>query len=59
MRLALNALSSARKLNTEHLEFDVLNPVDFDHDMCKKIWVTCWVGQLWLLVLQLWWGVSE
>ena len=40
MRLALNALS----YNTEHLKFDVFNPVDFEHDVCKKIWVTCWVG---------------
>ena len=56
MRLALNALSSARKL-TQHLEFDVFNPVDSEHDVCKKIWVTCWVGQLRLLVLQLWWGM--
>ena len=41
MSSALKTLRSTRNLMQNTLDFDVINPVDSQHDTCKTIWLTC------------------
>ena len=45
MSLGLKTLRSARNLMQNTSDFDVINPVDSQHDTCtcKAIWLTCGV----------------
>ena len=47
MGLGLKTLRSARNLMQNSLNFDVINPVNSQHDTGKAIWLTCrvrWVN---------------
>ena len=52
MSLGLKTLRSARNLMQNTLDFDVINPVDSQHDTCtcKAIWLTCWVRWVYLFL---------
>ena len=45
-------LKSTRNLMQNTLEFDVINPVDSQHDTCtcKGIWLTCGVRWVYLFI---------
>ena len=59
MGLGLKTLRSARNLMQNSLNFDVINPVNSQHDTGKAIWLTC-RGQVGLSIpIHKLWSVGE
>ena len=52
MSLGLKTLRSARKLMQNTLDFDVITPVESQHDTCtcKAIWLMCGVRWVYLFI---------
>ena len=50
--MGLKTLRSARNLMQNTLDFDVINPVDSQHDTCtcKAIWLMCGVRWVYLFL---------